>query len=503
LNELNDLPNGWSLTELKELLLNIQYGYTSPASEEPIGPRYLRITDLQNNSVNWQTVPFCQCDEVEKYGLKKGDIVIARTGATTGKSFLLKELPEAAVFASYLIRLHTSNAFPPEYLGWFMQSFDYWQQITEVSKGTAQPGANASILSKLIVPLPPLNEQRRIVSTIEQMTDRSHKARTALEDVPKLIAQFRQSVLAAAFRGDLTADWREKNPDVEPASELLERIKIEKDLADSKSSRRSPSKPQDLEMPDLKIPESWEKVLSHDLLAFVTSGSRGWAKYYSDSGDVFIRVGNLDRNTISLDLTDIQRVNISNDTEGVRSKIFSGDILVSVTADIGMIGIVDDELGEAYISQHVALARPFAGFSKDYLAWYLASHNDGYQQFQKLQRGATKTGLGLDDIRSIWIPFPSLAEQEAIVSAIKSHFRTIEKIREQYLSAQADFNILDRSILAKAFRGELVPQDPNDEPAAVLLERIRAEREQTSSNKQRGKTTRKNSSKQLSIDGIE
>ena len=100
---------------------------------------------------------------------------------------------------------------------------------------------------------------------------------------------------------------------------MLERIKIEKDLADSKSSRRSPSKPQDLEMPDFQIPESWEKVLSHDLLAFVTSGSRGWAKYYSDSGDIFIRVGNLDRNTISLDLTDIQRVNISNDTEGVRS----------------------------------------------------------------------------------------------------------------------------------------------------------------------------------------
>ena len=108
------------------------------------------------------------------------------------------------------------------------------------------------------------------------MTDRSHKARAALEDVPKLIEQFRQSVLAAAFRGDLTADWREKNPDIEPASELLERIKVEKDLADSKSSRRSPSKPQDLEMPDFQIPESWEKVLSHDLLAFVTSGSRGW-----------------------------------------------------------------------------------------------------------------------------------------------------------------------------------------------------------------------------------
>ena len=412
-------------------------------------------------------------------------------------------LDKPSVINQQLNALIPIDPLIPKFLYYWSKYFLQSWVIENASATVNAAILNKSRLGKAPIPLPPLNEQRRIVSTIEQLTDRSHKARAALEDVPKLIAQFRQSVLAAAFRGDLTADWREKNPDIEPASELLERIKIEKDLADSKSSRRSPSKPQDLEMPDFQIPESWEKVLSHDLLAFVTSGSRGWAKYYSDSGDIFIRVGNLDRNTISLDLTDIQRVNISNDTEGVRSKIFSGDILVSVTADIGMIGIVDDELGEAYISQHVALARPFAGFSKDYLAWYLASHSDGYQQFQKLQRGATKTGLGLDDIRSIWIPFPPLAEQAAIVSAIKSHFRTIEKIREQYLSAQADFNVLDRSILAKAFRGELVPQDPNDESAAVLLDRIRAEREQTSISQQRGKTTRKNSSKQLSIEGIE
>jgi type I restriction enzyme, S subunit len=101
-------------------------------------------------------------------------------------------------------------------------------QMEQMASATTISYLNKTKCNSINFPLAPLNEQRRIVSTIEQLTDRSHKARTALEDVPKLIAQFRQSVLASAFRGDLTADWREKNPDIEPASELLERIKIDR-----------------------------------------------------------------------------------------------------------------------------------------------------------------------------------------------------------------------------------------------------------------------------------
>jgi restriction endonuclease S subunit len=163
--DFGELPYSWILTNLGDIVLSIQYGYTASATEKAIGPKFLRITDLQNNSVNWNTVPFCQCDETYKYELKKGDIVIARTGATTGKSFLLTEIPKPAIFASYLIRLSTSNIFLPEYIALFMQSIDYWRQITVISKGSAQPGANASILSTLSIPLPPLNEQRRLTET--------------------------------------------------------------------------------------------------------------------------------------------------------------------------------------------------------------------------------------------------------------------------------------------------------------------------------------------------
>ncbi|MBW4540328.1 MAG: restriction endonuclease subunit S [Myxacorys chilensis ATA2-1-KO14] len=215
----------------------------------------------------------------------------------------------------------------------------------------------------------------------------------------------------------------------------------------------------------------------------VTSGSRGWAQYYSDDGATFIRVGNLDRNTISLDFQEVQRVNPPIGAEGTRTRVKTGDILVSITADIGMIALAPEDLPEAYINQHIALVRPLPSVYANYFAWYLASSEDGYKQFQQLQRGATKVGLGLDDIRSVWIPIPPLTEQKLIVTAIESIFKTIDHIQQQYEVAKAQLEKLDRAILAQAFRGELVPQDPNDEPASVLLDRIREERAKVSDRK--------------------
>jgi type I restriction enzyme, S subunit len=137
-------------------------------------------------------------------------------------------------------------------------------------------------------------------------------------------------------------------------------------------------------------------VKSGELFSFVTSGSRGWAKYYSDSGPAFLRVGNLDHDSVSLDLRDVQRVRPPSDAEGTRTRVQPADILISITADVGMVGIVPDDFEEAYINQHVALARPNSTVHPPYLAWCLSSP-PAQRQFRELQRGATKVGLGLDD----------------------------------------------------------------------------------------------------------
>jgi len=144
---------GWKAEELTHLVERIDYGHTASAVDAPSGPRFLRITDIQDEHVDWSSVPSCEIAsrEIDQYRLSPGDIVFARTGATTGKSYLIQKCPEA-VFASYLIRLRLRPGILPTYLFHFFQSADYWGQINQKKKGTGQPGVNSTILANSSCP---------------------------------------------------------------------------------------------------------------------------------------------------------------------------------------------------------------------------------------------------------------------------------------------------------------------------------------------------------------
>lgn len=221
----HDVPVNWVWTSLKDCLDSIQYGYTETSSLEEIGPKFLRITDIQNDNVDWGTVPYCKITEkeLEKYKLEDNDIVVARTGATTGKSYLINN-PPTSVFASYLIRLRCKNSVFPRYLWEFMKSHIYWKQITVVKKGSAQPGANAQILGNLFIPVPPLNEQRRIAEKVENLLNKleveQKLAKTAIDNLETI----KQSILSKAFRGELGTN----DPSEESAIELLKEVLQEK-----------------------------------------------------------------------------------------------------------------------------------------------------------------------------------------------------------------------------------------------------------------------------------
>ena len=169
----SDLPSGWLRVRIKDLADSIQYGHTASAIERKEGPRFLRITDIQDRCVDWSSVPSCDIpkEEIPKYRLSPGDLVFARTGATTGKSFLIDDCPEA-VFASYLIRVRVSKALNSHYLAAFFQSPDYWRQIEGGKRGIGQPNVNGKTLGEVQFPLAPLAEQRKIVSEIEKQFTR-------------------------------------------------------------------------------------------------------------------------------------------------------------------------------------------------------------------------------------------------------------------------------------------------------------------------------------------
>ena len=165
------LPKVWEWCRLEDVTIKIHYGYTASANHDAIGVRLLRITDIQDNSVNWESVPGCDAEkeEVQQYLLGEGDILIARTGGTIGKSYLVQGLNLDAVFASYLIRVIPSTHIDVNYLKRFMESPIYWSQLYAASSGTGQPNVNGTSLSQLIVPLPSPSEQHRIVAKIDQL----------------------------------------------------------------------------------------------------------------------------------------------------------------------------------------------------------------------------------------------------------------------------------------------------------------------------------------------
>lgn len=187
-----ELPGGWEEATVKELCGQPQYGYTESATHEAVGPKFLRITDIQDGSVNWDSVPFCPCDETPKYRLADGDIVFARTGATTGKSYLVHDPPEA-VFASYLIRIQPGERVLPEYIWWYFQSSAYWASVFGSIDDGNRPNMNGSKLAALRVPFPKSKaEQQRLVARIEALTSRAQELRglnaSFVEDATRLLA---------------------------------------------------------------------------------------------------------------------------------------------------------------------------------------------------------------------------------------------------------------------------------------------------------------------------
>ena len=165
-----EIPETWCWCRWGELSQSIQYGYNAPAKETG-RIKMVRISDIQDNKVLWDTVPFCDIDEesIETYLLKSNDILFARTGGTVGKSYLVKAVPEEAIYAGYLIRTRYSNSLSPEYLKFFMESELYWNQLRNGTIATAQPNCNGKTLANMFVPVPPLAEQKRIVEKIEEL----------------------------------------------------------------------------------------------------------------------------------------------------------------------------------------------------------------------------------------------------------------------------------------------------------------------------------------------
>ena len=218
------MPEGWEWCRLGNITDTIQYGLSNSA-ESTGTHRLLRITDIQEGKVNWDTVPFTKTNEPDKYTLHINDIVFARTGATVGKSFLITKLPYESVYASYLIRIRLIGNVSPQYIYQFFNSRCYWEQITGKAVGVGQPNCNGTALKELFIPLPPINEQKQIVPTAGSLLKYADAISNEEEQLINLISSAKSKILDLAIRGKLVP----QDSNDEPASVLLERIRAEKE----------------------------------------------------------------------------------------------------------------------------------------------------------------------------------------------------------------------------------------------------------------------------------
>ena len=329
-------PLGWAWARLSEISRKIHYGFTASAIQQIDDVRLLRITDIQHNKVEWDSVPGCEIDKeaLPNFKLETGDILIARTGGTIGKSFLVIELPVAAVFASYLIRVQGSHEIYARYLKLFLESAIYWTQLREGARGAGQPNVNGQMLGTMLVSIPPLAEQHRIVAKVDELMalcDRLEAARaereatrdrlataslarlnvpdpdpamfqhdvalalnnlTPLTTRPDQIKALRQAILNLAVRGKLVP----QDPNDEPASELLKRISAEKARL-VKAGEIKKVKPQLLILPDVPFnpPVGWAWSTVGGICSKTGSGStpRGGKSTYREKGIVFLRSQNV------------------------------------------------------------------------------------------------------------------------------------------------------------------------------------------------------------------
>lgn len=396
------MKKGWKVERLGDVS-KITYGYTEKASLKNIGPKFLRITDIQNNHVDWGNVPFCKIDknELPKYLLKAGDIVFARTGATTGKSFLIKN-PPLSVYASYLIRLQISDTsyLLPEYLILFFQTEAYWHEIQTGIAGSTQGGFNATKLAEIKIPIPPLPEQQRIVSLLDE-------------------------TFAALTKVHANAERNQVN-----AREVFE---------------------SELNVIFSNPGKNWETCALDKYIKFIDY--RGHTPTKTKSGMRLITAKNVKNNFLQREPEEFVDPEIY-DTWMVRGFPVKGDVLFTTEAPLANVAQLDTDEKVLFAQRIITFQPQQEKIDQTFLKYLLLSQPIRRDIFSKAT-GATVQGIKAKLLKTVEIYFPPLAEQRAIVQRLDALAQETRRLEAVYQSKLEDVDELRKSVLAKAFGGLL------------------------------------------------
>ena len=439
-----EVPKGWEWERWGNISQSIQYGYNAPALEHG-AIKMVRISDIQENCVLWDNVPYCQIEEndIDTYLLKVNDILFARTGGTVGKSFLVEEVPEKAIYAGYLIRTRYSSLLNPRYMKSFMESQLYWEQLKNGTIATAQPNCNGKTLAKMLLPIPPTKEQDRIVGKLTQLSSFLNNYTLCQERLnllnEEIKEQLKKSILQEAIQGKLVPQIAEEGT----AQELLEQIKAEKQklvkegklkksaLNDSVIFRgddnkycekiREDSICIDDEIP-FDIPVNWSWVRLDDICSFI---HRGKSPKYSLIKKYPVVAQKCNQwSGFSIEKAKfIEPQSISSYKE---EYILQDEDLMWNSTGLGTLGrmaIYYKKLNPyelAVADSHVTVIRPYKQYViSEYLYYYFAS-NTVQSVIEDKSDGSTKQKeLSTKTVKSYLVPLPPMEEQMRIVEKVE------------------------------------------------------------------------------------
>lgn len=466
---MSGLPKGWVSTRLGDFVVVLN-GYAFK-SKDYVSPSIatvpvIRISDIQDGIVSADTATHINKRSAPSgFLIESGDLLIAMSGATTGKVgvYQEREIVHQNQRVGNIKLLSPSNS-DHRYRNYLIEFIR--EDILKKAYGAAQPNISGKSLEEFIVPIAPLNEQIRIANKLDSILAKVDKAQARLDKIPAILKRFRQSVLAVATSGELTKEWREVNSPLKHP-EVIGKHDLDWSIVDEST-----------------LPESWQWVA----LGNYAKCNRGKFSIRPrndpscfDGDYPFIQIGDLPR----------QGGYIYSHKQTLNDKGYS----VSREFDTGtvVLAIVGATIANTGITTYpVCFPDSLVGINSStdttnkYLDYHLRAIKENIRQAS--YAGGGQPNIKLTMVNPLPLPLPSENEIVAIVEKVESLMVQANKVEKQYLDAKARLDRLTQSILAKAFRGELVPQDPTDEAADKLLERILAERKLE---KPRKKTTQK------------
>lgn len=438
-----EVPEGWAVKRLRQTAeLNpskTEIAHVSRDKEVSFVP--MEAVGENGELDTSQTRPMAEVETGYTY-FRDGDMTFAKITPCfeNGKRALMRGLVRGIGFGT--TELTVIRPKPDQIDGEFL----FWLLSTPEFRLTGEAhmygaGGQKRVPDEFVrgfrAPLPPLLEQRAIVTFLDREVAKIDALVAEQRRLIALLAEKRQAVISHAVTRGL-------NPE-------------------------APLKPSGIDWLG-EIPEGWEVVRLKTDLAFLTSGSRGWAEYYTDDGAIFIRIGNLTRNGIVLDLSEIQRVAVPDGIEGARTRVEGGDVLFSITAFLGSVAVVPDAFHEAYVSQHVALSRLRRSLLSPEWVAYCTLSVVGKNYIAAQGYGGTKVQLSLDDIANLIVPMPSLEEQASILRSLGPKLSKLDALTS---SATAAITLLQErraALISAAVTGTIDVRDLSSDDQSSATE---------------------------------